>query len=178
MTALLRSHNNRDTDNEIRVFEIPRQPYVNRDINRENYISSILYCGDTDCLNQIRIRLGPFSKLCEMLERRALLVNTMHMSRREQGLMFLRLLCHNVWFRAIGGTSGYDIKEVQSQMWDENMRKICMSLDVYSTYIKANPTHEKHLNKKIDMYDKITIVVRKDVARGSGAKLFDDVEIQ
>ncbi|KAJ8420442.1 hypothetical protein Cgig2_016403 [Carnegiea gigantea] len=28
----------------------------------------------------------------------------------------------------------------------------------------VNPTHEKYLNKKIDMYDEMTIVVRKDVA--------------
>ena len=28
------------------------------------------------------------------------------------------------------------------------------------------------------MYDEIVVVVRKDVARGSGAKSFDDVEIQ
>ncbi|KAJ8442157.1 hypothetical protein Cgig2_015498 [Carnegiea gigantea] len=42
---------------------------------------------------------------------------------------------------------------------------------------EANPTHEKYLNKKIDMYDEIAIVVGKDVARGSGVKSFDDGEI-
>ena len=102
-TALLRNHINRDTYNEIRVPQIPRQPYVNRDVDRENYINSVLYCGDTHCLNQIRMRPGPFFKLCEMLERRVLLVNRKHMSVREQVLMFLHLIGHNVRFRAIGG---------------------------------------------------------------------------
>ncbi|KAJ8430947.1 hypothetical protein Cgig2_003226 [Carnegiea gigantea] len=62
--------------------------------------------------------------------------------------------------------------------WDENMRMIRMSPDVYNTYVEANPTHEKYLNKKIDMYDEMATVVGKDIARGSGAKSFDDVEIQ
>ncbi|KAJ8440249.1 hypothetical protein Cgig2_001584 [Carnegiea gigantea] len=62
--------------------------------------------------------------------------------------------------------------------WDENMRMIRMSPDVYNTYVEANPTHEKYLNKKIDMYDEMATVVGKDVARGSGAKSFDDVDIQ
>jgi len=42
----------------------------------------------------------------------------------------------------------------------------------------VNPTHEKYINKKIDMYDEMAIVVGNDVARGSGTKSFDDVEIQ
>ncbi|KAJ8434383.1 hypothetical protein Cgig2_014230 [Carnegiea gigantea] len=62
--------------------------------------------------------------------------------------------------------------------WDENMRMIHMSPDVHNTYVEANPTHEKYLNKKIDMYDEMTTVVGKDIARDSGAKSFDDVEIQ
>lgn len=42
----------------------------------------------------------------------------------------------------------------------------------------VNPTHERYLNKTIGMYDEMAIVVGKDVARGSSAKSFDDVEIQ
>jgi len=42
----------------------------------------------------------------------------------------------------------------------------------------VNPTHEKYLNKKIDMHDEMATVVGKDIARGSGAKSFDDIEIQ
>jgi len=42
----------------------------------------------------------------------------------------------------------------------------------------VNPTHKKYLKKKIDTYNEMDIVVGKDVARGNGAKSFDDVEIQ
>ncbi|KAJ8429977.1 hypothetical protein Cgig2_009663 [Carnegiea gigantea] len=104
IVALLRNHNNKDTNNEIRIPQIPHQPFVNRDIDRENYINSVFYCEDTHCLNHIQMRPGPFFELCEMLERRAL-VNTKHMSVREQVLMFLHLIRHNVRFRAIGGSS-------------------------------------------------------------------------
>jgi len=41
----------------------------------------------------------------------------------------------------------------------------------------VNPTHKKYLNKKIDMHDGIATVIAKDIARGRGAKSFDDVEI-
>ncbi|KAJ8438685.1 hypothetical protein Cgig2_011868 [Carnegiea gigantea] len=48
--------------------------------------------------------------------------------------------------------------------WDNNLKMITVSPTMYNTYIEANPTHEKYLNKKIDMYDKMAIVVGKDVA--------------
>ena len=50
-SALLRNHNNRDTDNETKIPQILRQPFVNRDVDSENYINSVLNCGDTHCLN-------------------------------------------------------------------------------------------------------------------------------
>ena len=103
IAALLGNHNNRDIDNETRIPQIPRQPFVNRDVDRENHINSVLYYGDAHCLNQIRMRPSPFFELCEMLERMALLVNTKYMSVREQVLMFLHLIGHNVRFRVIGG---------------------------------------------------------------------------
>ncbi|KAJ8424368.1 hypothetical protein Cgig2_007817 [Carnegiea gigantea] len=154
----------------------------------------------------IRMRPGPFFKLCEMLKRRTLLVNTKHKSVREHVIMFLRLIGHNVRFTVIGGRNysgfwlmrlkrGIDlnntfkssyfvaavnmiskkfnvkclsdhidnhlrtikiawgiIAKLRNQSdcgWDENMRMIHMSPDVYNTYVKANPTHEKYLNKKM-----------------------------
>ncbi|KAJ8430363.1 hypothetical protein Cgig2_005409 [Carnegiea gigantea] len=60
--------------------KIPCQPYVNRDVDQKNYINSILYCRNTHCPNQIRMRPNPFFKLDEMLERRPLQVNMKHMS--------------------------------------------------------------------------------------------------
>ncbi|KAJ8423645.1 hypothetical protein Cgig2_006676 [Carnegiea gigantea] len=209
--ALLRNHNNKDIDNETRIPQIPRQPFVNGNVDRENYINSVLYCGGTHSLNQIRMRPGPFFELCEMIERRALLVNAKHMSVREQVLMFLHLIGHNVRFRAIGGSSfvaapdmiskKFNVKclsdrvgnhlrtvktawviiaKLRSQSgcgWDENMMMIRMSPDVCNTYVEVNATHEKYLNKKIDMYNEMAIVVGKNVARGSGAKSFDAVQI-
>ena len=102
-SAFLRNHNYGGTESEIGVPQIACQPYVNRDVDRENYLNSVLYCGNTHCLNQIRMRPAPFLKLCEVLEERKLLINAVHVSVREQVLMFLHILGHNVRFRAVGG---------------------------------------------------------------------------
>ncbi|XP_056688452.1 uncharacterized protein [Spinacia oleracea] len=82
---------------------IIRQPYVNRDSLREANINSILYCGDTHCLGQIRMRLAAYFSLCNILVERGLLWECRQMSVKEQVLVFLHLLGHNVRFRAIGG---------------------------------------------------------------------------
>ncbi|KAJ8427066.1 hypothetical protein Cgig2_033473 [Carnegiea gigantea] len=124
--AFLRNHNNRDTDNETRIPPIPRQPYSNRDVNRENYINSVLYYADTHFLNQIRMRPGPFFKLCEMLKRRALLVNTKHMSVREQVLMFLHLIGYNMRFRVIGGRFSQSTRTI-TDMISKKLNVKCLS---------------------------------------------------
>ncbi|KAJ8434565.1 hypothetical protein Cgig2_014396 [Carnegiea gigantea] len=162
MTALLRNYNKRDTNNEI-GFSNP----------------AVLHCGDAHCLNQIRMRPSPFFKLCEMLERRALLVNTKHMSVREQVLIFLHLICHNVRCMVIRGSSfigamhmiskklnvnylpDHDdnhlrtvktawgiIAKLQNQSdcgWNEYMRMIRMSLNVYNTYVENQAVEEQSL---------------------------------
>ncbi|KAJ8428051.1 hypothetical protein Cgig2_027622 [Carnegiea gigantea] len=61
--------------------------------------------------------------------------------------------------------------------WDDNLKMITASPTMYNTYTETNPTHKKYLNKQIDMYDEMAVVVGKDVAQRSGAKFFDDVEI-
>ncbi|KAJ8423350.1 hypothetical protein Cgig2_026110 [Carnegiea gigantea] len=76
---------------------------VSIDIDRENYINSLLLCGDKHCIDQIRMSPIAFFRLCEALERKLLFVSTMNMSVKEQVLMFLHLIGHNVRFRAIGG---------------------------------------------------------------------------
>ncbi|KAJ8424165.1 hypothetical protein Cgig2_032100 [Carnegiea gigantea] len=202
--ALHRNHNNRDNDNETRIPQILRQPYVNRDADQENYINNVLHCKDTHCLYQIQMRSGAFFKLCEMFKRRALLVNMKHMSVREQVLMFFHLIGHNVRFSAIGRSSFVAAADMISKKFNAKCRSdhvdnhlrtvksawgIIAKLRNQSDYgwdenmtmihlsPDANPTHEKYLNKKIGMYDEMAIVVGKDVTRGSGAKSFDDVEI-
>ncbi|KAJ8434131.1 LOW QUALITY PROTEIN: hypothetical protein Cgig2_024249 [Carnegiea gigantea] len=99
ITTLLKNHNStplyynnldsRDTDNEIRTLLIPHQPYVNRDVDRENYINSVLYCADTHCLNQIR---GLEHTCCKH-----------EAYEYEKASSNVSSLSHNVRFRAIGG---------------------------------------------------------------------------
>ncbi|GAB4850086.1 hypothetical protein Ancab_029384 [Ancistrocladus abbreviatus] len=55
--------------------------------------------------------------------------------------------------------------------WDENLK-------AYTAYLSAHPTHDKYLNKKIDIYDEMDIVLGKDMARGDFAKSFVDIELQ
>jgi len=99
MSTILKYHERNDGE----ISQIPRQPRVNRDIDRENYINSVLLCGDRHCIDQIRMSPMAFFRLCETLEGKGLLASTVHMSVKEQMLMFLHLLGHNVRFRVIGG---------------------------------------------------------------------------
>ena len=41
--------------------------------------------------------------------------------------------------------------------------------------MEAHPTHEKYLNKKIEMYDEMTTMIRRDMASESFAKSFSDI---
>ncbi|XP_021773980.1 protein ALP1-like [Chenopodium quinoa] len=84
--------------------KIVRQPYVNRDSLREANIDSVLYCGDSHCLGQIRMRPSAFFSFCNILVERGLLSKRKQMSVKEQVLIFLYLLGHNVRFRDVGGS--------------------------------------------------------------------------
>ncbi|KAJ8436610.1 hypothetical protein Cgig2_029856 [Carnegiea gigantea] len=125
--ALLRNHNNRDTDNETGIPQIPPADTILKKFNVKCLPNHV-----DNHLRTVKTGWGIIAKL-----------------RNQSG-------CG----------------------WDENMRMIRMSPDVYNTYVETNPIHEKYLYKKIDMYDEIATVVEKDVTRGSGAKSFDDVETQ
>ncbi|KAL3510433.1 hypothetical protein ACH5RR_029834 [Cinchona calisaya] len=49
----------------------------------------------------------------------------------------------------------------------------------YKTQVDVkNPTHDKYINKKIDMYNEITLVVGKDLATESFAKGFTNVMLE
>jgi len=43
---------------------------------------------------------------------------------------------------------------------------------------QAHPNHDKYLNKKLDMYEAMTIVVRKDMATGNYAKSYADINLE
>ncbi|XP_050281500.1 protein ALP1-like [Quercus robur] len=80
---------------------IIRQPRVNRDYEREGFISDILHRGDARCSFMIRMRLVAFYELCRILVERNLVRETIYMSVTEQVLMFLHIIGHNVRFRVV-----------------------------------------------------------------------------
>ena len=50
---------------------------------------------------------------------------------------------------------------------------------IYSNfYEQAHPNHDKYLNKKLDMYEAMTIVVGKDMATGNYAKSYADINLE
>ena len=71
---------------------IPREPHVNRDCERESYMSDILYRGDASCVHNIRMRPFDFYALCRILGENNLLQQTIHTSIREQVLIFFYTL--------------------------------------------------------------------------------------
>ncbi|KAL2922809.1 L10-interacting MYB domain-containing protein, partial [Bienertia sinuspersici] len=60
--------------------------------------------------------------------------------------------------------------------WDDKLKMIAVSPNAYDAFVKQYPSHEKYLNKKIDMYEEISIVVGKDMARGNYSKTFGDIQ--
>ncbi|KAK9988631.1 hypothetical protein SO802_028870 [Lithocarpus litseifolius] len=80
---------------------IIRQPRVNRDYEREGFISDILHRGDARCSFTIRMRPVAFYELCRILVKRNLVRETIYMPVTEQVLMFLHTIGHNVRFRVI-----------------------------------------------------------------------------
>ncbi|XP_061953625.1 uncharacterized protein At2g29880-like [Populus nigra] len=59
--------------------------------------------------------------------------------------------------------------------WDDYLKMITVSKDVYDEEVKAHPNHDKYLNKKLDMYEAMAIVVGKDMATGNYAKSYADI---
>ncbi|GAV67539.1 LOW QUALITY PROTEIN: Myb_DNA-bind_3 domain-containing protein, partial [Cephalotus follicularis] len=60
--------------------------------------------------------------------------------------------------------------------WDDTLKMITAERQSYEE--EAHPQHEKYLNRKIEMYDEIALVLGKDMATGSFAKSFVDVDMQ
>jgi len=52
-TIFLKCYKRKEVETQIKMSQIPHQPHVNRDIDRENYINSVLLCGDRHCIGQI-----------------------------------------------------------------------------------------------------------------------------
>jgi hypothetical protein len=88
---------------DIRSRRRTRQPHVNRDFERENYINSILCSRDEHCINQIRMRPISFYELCKILSENNLVRESINMSIKEQVVIFLHTIGHNVRFRVAAG---------------------------------------------------------------------------
>jgi hypothetical protein len=80
-----------------------REPHVNREYERGIYMDSILYGGKQDCIDQIRMSPTSFFGLYKILADNNLIRETINMSIKEQVLMFLHIIGHNVRFRVVGG---------------------------------------------------------------------------
>lgn len=70
------------------------------------------------------------------------------------------------------------LKNKSGFAWDDCLKMITVSKDVYDEEVKAHPNHDKFLNKKLDMYEAMTIIVGKDMATGNYAKSYADVNLE
>ncbi|KAM3235842.1 hypothetical protein P3L10_015879 [Capsicum annuum] len=62
---------------------ISREPYVNKDQEREFYMNSILNGSDVHCVGQIRMSKHAFYELCNGLRRNSLFCSTKNMFIQE-----------------------------------------------------------------------------------------------
>ncbi|CDP19744.1 unnamed protein product [Coffea canephora] len=70
------------------------------------------------------------------------------------------------------------IREKSGFGWDDTLKMITASPSVYHAYIQKNPGHDKYIDNKIELYDEMAVVVGKDLATGSFAKSFVDVNLE
>ncbi|MFQ6653574.1 hypothetical protein Gotur_024902 [Gossypium turneri] len=61
--------------------------------------------------------------------------------------------------------------------WDDNMKMITCDRATYDTAMMAHKKYEPFLNKSIDHYDEMTLVVGKDMATESFARIFADIDL-
>ncbi|KAK9989287.1 hypothetical protein SO802_029526 [Lithocarpus litseifolius] len=62
--------------------------------------------------------------------------------------------------------------------WDDNLKMITCDAKTYQEEVMAHRKHADYLNKKIEMYDELAIVVGKDMATGSFAKSYVDIDTE
>ncbi|KAM3247797.1 hypothetical protein P3L10_009564 [Capsicum annuum] len=60
--------------------------------------------------------------------------------------------------------------------WDDNLKMITARPKVYAVHIQAHPNHDKFINKKIEIFDEMSLVCGNDWARGVCAKSFEDID--
>ncbi|PHU23189.1 hypothetical protein BC332_08296 [Capsicum chinense] len=57
--------------------------------------------------------------------------------------------------------------------WDDNLKMITASPKVYAVHIQVHPNHDKFINKKIEIFDEMSLVCGNDWA---SAKSFEDID--
>ncbi|KAL9350858.1 hypothetical protein Peur_058113 [Populus x canadensis] len=62
--------------------------------------------------------------------------------------------------------------------WDDCLKMIIVSKDVYDEEVMAHPNHDKYLNKKLDIYEAMTNVVEKNMATENYVKSYADVNLE
>ncbi|XP_030937174.1 uncharacterized protein LOC115962468 [Quercus lobata] len=60
--------------------------------------------------------------------------------------------------------------------WDDNLKMITCNSKTYQEEVMAHRKHAEYLNKKIDFYDELAIVVGKDTTTGVFSKSYVDIE--
>nr|POF05632.1 hypothetical protein CFP56_28874 [Quercus suber] len=60
--------------------------------------------------------------------------------------------------------------------WDDNLKMITCDAKTYQEEVMAHRKYVEFLNKKIEMYDELAIVVGKDTATGGFSKSYVDIE--
>ncbi|XP_016715317.1 uncharacterized protein [Gossypium hirsutum] len=61
--------------------------------------------------------------------------------------------------------------------WDDNMKMITCDRATYDAAVMAHKKYEPFLNKSIDHYDEMVLVVGKDMTTGSFARTFVDINL-
>ncbi|PPD92929.1 hypothetical protein GOBAR_DD10135 [Gossypium barbadense] len=61
--------------------------------------------------------------------------------------------------------------------WDDNMKMITCDRATYDATVMAHKKYELFLNKNIDHYDEMALVVGKNMATGSFARTFADIDL-
>ncbi|KAK8594345.1 hypothetical protein V6N13_126153 [Hibiscus sabdariffa] len=69
------------------------------------------------------------------------------------------------------------IREESELGWDDNMKMITCDRVTYDAAVTIHPKYASFLNKKIEFYDEMALVVGQDMATGSFAKTFADIDL-
>ncbi|XP_065631689.1 uncharacterized protein LOC136068460 [Quercus suber] len=89
-----------------------------------------------------------------------------HPSYVENRLRILR----TIW------TTIQTIRKKSGFRWDDNLKMIMCDVKTFQEEVMVHQKHAEYLNKKIETYDELAIVVGKDTTTGSFSKSYVDIE--